>query len=547
MEQKYVRAIWNWAWLLVLVTLLAGLGTFAIGRSAPPVYEAEARLIVGPGLESPLLDLDTLRASGQLLQTYANIAQTPSFQQELLGRLALDMNEAELSEAMDVVAFNESQILMLRVRHQEPQLAIAIVNLAAQMIVERSPTSQGRTAADLMDQMQIQATDLENEITASRARITELETELASARTAARQEFLLARLIEERRFLTDSNVALNNLYDLLREPVTNQVQFIESAQSAYLADSTLNLMVLIGAMAGFIAALILILAIAYYNDPIYSAAQLEKATNLPVLASVPLPSLFKRITKQGADPQTALRQDPASETYRAVAAKLMQFYERNNMRSLLITSNELKQTTLPGEVAAGVATVLAMAGQRVLLVEGTWQQPAIRRLFALDSVGAASPQNVTQFGSFEATKIQWLPALSVLTLAQGKETSDTNRPVELFNAVERLSQQVDLVFITAPPVSTNSDGLFLAPRTDGVLLLAQSGNRRETAKETVSKLRLVESNLIGWIMVKARRGRLAPSRRARRTEAQAEGLGDRLTLPAQFSKISPAEESVTND
>ena len=43
--------------------------------------------------------------------------------------------QAQLAEAMDVIPFPESQVLVLRVEHSDPQMAIAIVNAAATMLM----------------------------------------------------------------------------------------------------------------------------------------------------------------------------------------------------------------------------------------------------------------------------------------------------------------------------------------------------------------------------------------------------------------------------
>src|SRR5690606_32384853 len=234
--------------------------------SAPTTYEAEARLIVGPGLDSPVLDLDTLRTSGQLIQTYADMAGTPSFHRSIVSRLGLDITGIELSKNLEVVANEESQILTIRARHEEAVQAILIANTAAELLIEASPTSQGNAAAQLISEMQQQIARLEEDIANSKAIIIELETELQTTSDPIQQNLLTTQLSEERRFLSENNQALARLYETMQRPIANQIRFVEVANSAQRLDGGLNLKVLIGAMVGMMITLIPILTVTYYSD-----------------------------------------------------------------------------------------------------------------------------------------------------------------------------------------------------------------------------------------------------------------------------------------
>lgn len=500
MEQKYLRALWQWLWLIVLVAAVAGIGTYWMARNAPSTYEAEARLIVGPGLDSPVLDLDTLRTSGQLIHVYANVAQTPSFQQEIIGRLTLQMSEAQLAAAMDVIPFPESQVLVLRVEHSDPQMAIAIVNAAATMLMERSPTSEDGTAVALMEQITDQAEDLEDDIAASKQLIRELEAELATVRTVAQQDFLAARLIEERRFMTDSNRALNALYALMREPVTNQIRFLEPAQSAQLIDSAVNLKVMIGAMAGVIATVIPILGIAYYTDPIYTPHNIEQAAGKPVLGALAQPPLHRRAGgRDGDEPGAAFSGSRAAEAYLAVAAKLKHIADRTYLQTILVTSGRSKRPALVGEVAANLAVALAKAGEEVLLVD---VQPQSTLACALLEKQEGEPaEHDDQPGSLNIETVSWLPKLSVGRLeAEGGESPVSRLQHEL----DGLKLRSALVIVAAPPLGMSSDGLFAAPLCDGVVLVAESGVRRDYVRQAAAEVAAVGGEILGCILVQNR-------------------------------------------
>jgi len=62
----------RWRTLLVVAALVAGIVGYAVGAGGHKTYEAKAVLLVGP----INTDLDTVKAAGQLGQTYAELATT---------------------------------------------------------------------------------------------------------------------------------------------------------------------------------------------------------------------------------------------------------------------------------------------------------------------------------------------------------------------------------------------------------------------------------------------------------------------------------------
>lgn len=544
MEQKYFRALWRWLWLIVLVSALAGVATYWVARNAPSTYEAEARLIVGPGLDSPVLDLDTLRTSSQLIHIYANVAQTPSFQQEIIGRLTLPMSEAELAESMDVIPFQESQVLVLRVHHSDPQRAIAIVNAAATMLMERSPTSEDGTAVALMEQITQQAEDIEDDITASKELIRELEAELATVRTVAQQDFLAARLIEERRFVTDSNRALNDLYALMREPITNQIRFLEPAQSAQLIDSAVNLKVMIGAMAGLVATMIPILGIAYYTDPIYTPHNIEQAAGTPVLAALAQPSRDRRGGQHGEDPEAAFSGTRGAEAYRAVAAKLKHMANHTYLQTILVTSGRSKQPDLIDEVSTSLAVALAQAGEQVLLVDNQPHSTLARDLVDGQAEEQAAEEETRS--DVETVRVPWLPNLLVAMLDEQARGGSLG---SFLKDLDVLKLEADIVIVAAPPLSTSSDGLFIAPNCDGVVLIAESGTRRDYLRQAAGEVTSVGGELLGCILIEGRARQFDLSRLVSGWQNALAAARAQIAsrMPGVRRTVSPVDEVVPHD
>ncbi len=522
MEQKFFRAVWRWLWLIVLVTGLSGLITYWVSRSAPTTYEAEARLIVGPGLDSPVLDLDTLRTSGQLIQTYADMAGTPSFHRSIVSRLGLDITGIELSKNLEVVANEESQILTIRARHEEAVQAILIANTAAELLIEASPTSQGNAAAQLISEMQQQIARLEEDIANSKAIIIELETELQTTSDPIQQNLLTTQLSEERRFLSENNQALARLYETMQRPIANQIRFVEVANSAQRLDGGLNLKVLIGAMVGMMITLIPILTVTYYSDPVSTAKEVTALVNAPVLASLPRPDLMDKVTREGADIESAYTRSASYEAQRAMAARFLYSHEHSELHSVLFTSGRERHTDIVREVAAGFAVAAADALSRakgdfrVLLVDATADESNLLTLLGVDSLAEDAVEVVADHFM---VPVSWLPNLYVARRSTPEERTDRAHVPTLPASIERASQrraiqeadgeerygpQYELTIVIGPAVLDSAQSLYIAPDMDGVVMVTEAGTNRDQLKAAAEALWSVDAELVGSVLVKQR-------------------------------------------
>src|SRR5687768_8828765 len=84
---KILNILYRYLWLLVLTALVASLTTFFVINNEPASYKATTQLLVGPGLDSPSPDLNSLRIGGTLIQTYAELVTTRSFLEAVNNKL----------------------------------------------------------------------------------------------------------------------------------------------------------------------------------------------------------------------------------------------------------------------------------------------------------------------------------------------------------------------------------------------------------------------------------------------------------------------------
>ena len=180
MEQKYLTTLLRWSWILVAATLIAAGTAYLTAKDQSVSYTARTRLMVGPGIDSPHPDLNTLRAGGQLMQTYAELPTTAPFLQAVIDELGIDATPDELLEIIQIRASEVTQILRVEVAHGDPDLAIALANAIAENLVRVSPSSPNSASNQIKNQIRSQAALTEQSITDAELRIQQVEDDIAN-------------------------------------------------------------------------------------------------------------------------------------------------------------------------------------------------------------------------------------------------------------------------------------------------------------------------------------------------------------------------------
>ena len=110
----------RWWWLLLASTAVAAVAGYTVVSSQPPRYESSVRLLVGP----INTDLNTIRAAGQLAQTYAEFAASRPLLDDAAKALGVSAVDAEVSAAANDV----TRLLTVRVSDSSSTRAPALAN-----------------------------------------------------------------------------------------------------------------------------------------------------------------------------------------------------------------------------------------------------------------------------------------------------------------------------------------------------------------------------------------------------------------------------------
>ncbi len=140
----YLAILRRWWWTLLVAAWVAGLMGYVIAGRIEPTYESTARLLVGP-INS---DTNTLRASSQLVQTYAELATSQGLLEATARQMGASVEDApfvaeSLAAAVRTVANDTTRILTISVEGVVPSDTSQAANEIAAQLIET--TSKGST------------------------------------------------------------------------------------------------------------------------------------------------------------------------------------------------------------------------------------------------------------------------------------------------------------------------------------------------------------------------------------------------------------------
>jgi capsular exopolysaccharide synthesis family protein len=249
-------------------------------------------------------------------------------------------------------------------------------------------------------------------------------------------------------------------------------------------------------LAGFGLGVLLALGLEQIDEAIADPAEVERRLGLPLLGSVPK-------LKTGTPKEALLdRKSDLVDAYLAVQTNLAFTTEHGVPRSFAVTSTrpaEGKSTT-----ALALATTLARAHRRVILVDGDMRSPSVHHLGGVDHDRGLS-NFLTGQENIEAMTFP-MHDLGITAMSAGPippnaaELLTGNR---LSVLIERLLQSYDHVVIDSPPVMGLADAPLIASRVEGVIYAVEShGIRSSMVKTALGRLASANARVMGGVLTK---------------------------------------------
>jgi capsular exopolysaccharide synthesis family protein len=244
----------------------------------------------------------------------------------------------------------------------------------------------------------------------------------------------------------------------------------------------------VGALAAF--------ALEQIDEAIADPGEVERRLGLPLLGSVP--------KLESGTPKEALldRKSELIDAYLAVQTNLAFTTEHGVPRSFAVTSTrpaEGKSTT-----ALALATTLARAQRRVILVDGDMRSPSVHHLG-----GVGHDHGLSNFLSGQddiAPLIFRMDDLGLTAMSAGPippnaaELLTGNR---LSILIDRLLEEYDHVLIDSPPVMGLADAPLIASRVEGVIYAVEShGIRSSMVRTALGRLTSANARVLGGVLTK---------------------------------------------
>jgi len=189
-----------------------------------------------------------------------------------------------------------------------------------------------------------------------------------------------------------------------------------------------------------------------------------------------------------------------SEAFRAIRTNVLFSSAEAGSKSIVVTS------TGPGEgksvVSANIAKSLALAGQRVLLIDADMRRPKTHEVFGVSLEPGLSNLLVGESKASETVKRTLTPNLWLM--AAGKAPPN---PAELLGSrrfrdfMATLSEHFEWVIIDSPPVMAVTDASIIAHSVSGVVFVVGAEmTNKGAAKAALEQLDGAKAKYVGGIL-----------------------------------------------
>ncbi len=329
--------------------------------------------------------------------------------------------------------------------------------------------------------------------------------EMASLRLAEKEKELIElgkTRIEFNSLLRDLEVQQSFFQALNQRMTTEKAQVNLKNPNARIvdeafpprADQPSSPNVVLNLAAGFFGGIALgvglIFAVAFLDDRVKSAFDIEGTIGLPMLGVIPRIKKLDTSTKAQAVASNVDRH--VTETFRSIHSALKLSDQSKNAKIILTTS------TVPGEgksfVSSNLSLTFANHGEKTLLLDCDLRLPNVARSLQIENELGLLDHVEKEVSLDEVITKEVYPNLDVLsTGGKSKNPTQVLSSAQFETMFAVLRDRYDRIVVDSPPLAAVSDALNLLPLVDGIMFVIKFNTvKRKTAVLNVR--RLWESN-----------------------------------------------------
>ncbi len=478
----YLRVLRERKWVVLLTTLVVVFSVLLIAFLQTPRYRASAKILYArTNFETALFDMPLFETRNQErdIQTGASLVKVDAVAQEVRTELGTNRDIDELVDMVTVEPQGATDVIAISAVSADPEEAAAVAQSFATQFIEFRRDTDRAAIIDARDQVGEQLDALTAE---------ERRSEYG---LMLREKFESLQILEQ---FQDGGFRLVQPADVPKAAFSPQP----------LRNGALALVV------GLVLGVGLAFLLAYLDRRLKDEEALERAFQLPVLASVPAlggrwlhhrEDLGRRSDLPVGFPD---RNSPLLEPFRVLRSNLHFLNYDGNLKVILVTSGLPQQGK--SVTSINLSVILALSGHRVLLVEADLRRPMLHEYLGLDNqIGTTSVLAGQQTFS-EA--IQLVRTDEFAPDEAGRQTSTRLQknmyaltsgplppnPAELLGSdrmeelVLRAREAADYVIVDSPPILLASDALNLAKYCDGIILTTRVN---ETTRDDAREIRAI--------------------------------------------------------
>ena len=212
-----------------------------------------------------------------------------------------------------------------------------------------------------------------------------------------------------------------------------------------------------------------------------------------------------------------VRKSMVAETFRSLRTNIQFHDPEKKAKTFVITSASPQEGKTM--VCINLATIMAQAGMKTLLVGSDLRKPVISKTFGIDAspgltdvlLGNYDWHDVTKtindiiVGKMDLDEVMITPGLDNLHIITGGKVPPN--PAELLGSqrltdfVEGVKKEYDIVIFDSPPVLSAADSTILATKADSTLLVYRVGSiSRGLLKRARVQLSQVNGNFMGVVL-----------------------------------------------
>ena len=497
--RQYLGILWRRKWIILVTTLVAVSVAILGSYLQQPVFSASATIRVAQGSRGSIQYVDAIYAE-RLMNTYRDLLQSRPFLVTVIERLGLPTSADALAKQVKVDVVLDTELLKVTAEDADPAQAQRVANTLAGLFIEQSRSLYSGSGESVLETVRKQLASVEADLEQNRTALQTLRGDPSPEQT--RLEELEAKVSMGEGIYA----SLLRQYDDMRLIDESRANSVTLAETAALPAEPIKprklLNLILGILVGMLCGIGLAFLFESLDPALHSRHDLEVATDLPILASIPN---FKtlREARKGLTVVDASVYSPVDEAFGILRAALASTLAASPVKTLLIASPEPEAGK--STILANLAVAIAHSGQRVIVVDADLRRPVLHDVFGLPN--AKGLTDAFQAGSDVIALLQDTAMPEIRVLTSGPAIPDVVRLpglAKLADLLDRLLSEADIVLVDGPPILTVADASHIATNVGGVLVVAaREQATAESIRRAVQQLQRLGAQVVGVVYNKA--------------------------------------------